>query len=252
MQQHRINHRQKIISAETEIVGKNLVSAVVSTEDKDRDGDIIRAEGWQLDHFLKHPILLSSHDYGSLTNVIGEWKDMQVKGKQLRGVAEYYVGEGNAQADWGFKLAGKGRAAYSVGFIPDFAKAKELEGGGFFPNYEFKGQELLEVSHVTVPSNRQALQQVKALTKHPVIAELIADLLDEDPASDDDNEAKILEAILAKVRPELRSWVEALEARLTPLEAMVLLLPGDVPSQPIPGIILTEAIKAGLKEAING
>lgn len=251
MEQNRIQHRQKIVSAETEVVGKNLISAVVSTEDKDRDGDIIRSEFWQLDHFLKHPILLSSHNYTSLTNVIGEWKEMGVKSKQLRGVAEYYVGEGNTEADWAFNLAGKGRAAYSVGFIPDFDKAKELEGGGFFANFEFKGQELLEVSHVTVPSNRQALQQVKSIAKHPVIAELINDLLDEGEPIGDADTSKLVVEIMAKVSPELRRYFDELEARLAPLEAL-LNPPEDIPKKLALGRTLTEGIKLGLQEAING
>ena len=41
------------------------VSAVVSTEKVDRDGDVIRAEGWNLGNFLKHPVLLVNHDYYS-------------------------------------------------------------------------------------------------------------------------------------------------------------------------------------------
>ncbi len=222
MQQNRIQHRQKIISAETRVVGEKLISAVVSTENKDRDGDIIRQEGWDLDHFMKHPILLSSHDYGSLTNVIGEWKEMSIKGKQLVGVAEYYSGEGNDQADWGHNLAKKGRAAYSVGFIPDLSKAKELkdEGDSWFPNYEFKSQELLEVSHVTVPSNRQALQQVKGFAKDPVIVELIEGMLSdtEPPPENEDELDKMVAAVLTRVDSHNQKFAEDIETRFKELQ----------------------------------
>ena len=85
-----------------------IISAVVSTEDVDRDGDIIRQEGWDLTHFSAHPILLSSHNYRGLTNQIGEWTRMAVEDNQLVGHAQYYIGEGNEEADWGFKLATKG------------------------------------------------------------------------------------------------------------------------------------------------
>ena len=89
---------------------------------------------------------------------------MAVKGKKLEGVARYYVGQGNPEADWAFVLASEGKAAFSVGFIPDMEKAKEREssrgGGGFFRSpMEFQGQELIEVSQVNVPANSAALQK---------------------------------------------------------------------------------------------
>ncbi len=163
--------RHKLLSVNTKVVGDpsdGRIHAVVSTENKDRDGDIIRQAGWDTSHFNEHPVLLTSHDYRSLLSQIGEWEDMKVTGAkalnggpQLEGVARYYVGEGNPEADWGFKLAAKGMAAYSVGFIPDMSRAKELKGeDSFFTNYEFNGQELLEVSAVTIPSNREALQSM--------------------------------------------------------------------------------------------
>mgnify|MGYP005824776111 FL=1 len=153
-----------------------IISAVVSTEDVDRDGDIIRQEGWDLTHFSAHPILLSSHNYRGLTNQIGEWTRMTVEDNQLVGHAQYYIGEGNEEADWGFKLATKGRAAFSVGFVPDMSKAKQIEANGNL-SYEYKGQELLEVSQVTVPSNRQALQALKGMSLHPDVEELVEEML---------------------------------------------------------------------------
>ena len=151
------------------------VHAIVSTEAVDRDGDIIRASGWMLDNFLKHPVLISSYDY-RLRSVIVEWESMEVKGKRLAGVARYYIGEGNEEADWGFNLASKGRAAYSVGFIPDHEKTKPLNPDKPYGGFEYNGQELLEVSHVAIPSNPQALQQLKGLLAagaNPMLLELI-------------------------------------------------------------------------------
>lgn len=140
------------------------VHAIVSTERKDRAGDIIRQDGWNLDDFLKHPALLVNHDYRSVRSQVGEWEEMKVKEKALHGVARYYVGEGNENADWAFNLASKGRAAFSVGFIPDMDKAVLQEGGDeWFGPWEFNGQELLEVSQVTIPANPEALQMLKTL-----------------------------------------------------------------------------------------
>lgn len=175
-------HRTKVIRSETKVVDaeRGLVHAVVSTEAVDRDGDIIRQSGWDLVHFLTHPILLSSHDYHHLRSQIGEWEEMQVKGKRLEGIARYYIDEGNEEADWGFNLAAHGRAAFSVGFIPDMEKAERTSDDGWFGTYEFKGQELLEVSHVTVPSNPQALAAVKAAgVREPALLQIIDEILEE-------------------------------------------------------------------------
>ena len=171
--------RVKIANARTRQVGDaadGLVAAILSTENMDRDGDIIRAGSWELDSFMAHPVLLSSHDYRTLQGQIGEWQDVHVDGTSLLGIAKYYVGDGNSEADWGFKLAAKGMAAYSVGFIPDYEQAEKLTDDGWWPTFDFRGgTELIETSHVTVPSNRESLQSgLKAFGAHinPAIREI--------------------------------------------------------------------------------
>lgn len=136
------------------------VEAIMSTENEDRDGDKIMSSGWDLKSFNEHPVLLSSHDYYSLGSQIGEWEDVKAGDGQLRGVARYYAGMGNSEADWGWQLAKMGKAAFSVGFIPK--EWKEVKAAdprkGFWGSYIYEKQELLETSHVTIPSNREALQ----------------------------------------------------------------------------------------------
>ena len=79
----------------------HTVQAILSTETRDRDGDIIRQSGWDLGNFKSHPVLLSSHKYLGLQNQIGEWQDVKIdrSTKELVGTARYYVNEGNAEAD---------------------------------------------------------------------------------------------------------------------------------------------------------
>ncbi len=174
-----MNTRFKMVRPEIKSVDveNGTVTAIVSTESPDRDGDIVRASGWNLEHFNKHPVLLSSHNYGSLTSQIGEWTGMEVKGKKLQGTAKYYTASGNAEADWGFELAKRGRAAFSVGFVPDMDLAKPIgEGKNMMGPLEFKGQELLEVSHVTVPANAEALQRMKGLSIDPIVEQIIGEM----------------------------------------------------------------------------
>ena len=155
---------RKRFAGTVKAVGDGRVEAVMSTETKDRDGDIVRQHGWDLDNFLKRPVMIADHIY-DLQHQIGRWDDVGVvEGKaggvsQLVGTATYFVGEGNQNADWAFNLAKRGEAAFSVGFIPDMSKAVELEEKGMFPTFEFNGQELLETSQVVVPSNPDGLQR---------------------------------------------------------------------------------------------
>lgn len=199
--------RDKLYRADIKAVDedKGTVTAVVSSEKVDRDGDIIRVVGWDLKEFLDHPVLLSSHNYRSLLNQIGEWTDMKVAGKRLVGTAQYMIGKGNAEADWGFELAKMGRAAYSVGFIPDMEKAEQIDGSGdWWPAWEFNGQQLLEVSAVTIPSNPDALQRAKALMTHPVLAELV------DEALEDEGVKSVAESSVT------RMWSNAIVAAIMP------------------------------------
>ena len=157
------------------------VKAVISDETIDRYKEVILASAWakQLGTYKKHPVLLSSHGYGSLQAQIGELSDVKVNkaDKSLEATIKYYVGEGNAEADWGFKLAEKGIAAFSVGFLPHEAVTKWdksdegwkefLEENGLSTkkriNAVFTEVELLENSQVVVPANPSALQKSMAL-----------------------------------------------------------------------------------------
>lgn len=200
--------RVKTYSAEIKRVDseKYEVDAVVSSESRDRDGDVIRSSGWDLSDFQKNPVLVADHNYG-IESQIGEWKDMEVRGRKLRGTARYYVGEGNSKADWAFNLAKHGRAAFSVGFQPDMDSAKQMDDGGI----EFRNQSLLEVSQVVIPANAEALQRMKSktlvdpvrqLVDDPLVATLIAEAEREMPvgrdAQDDEEKAKRIAEIVIR------------------------------------------------------
>ena len=198
----------KLVRAETKLLDEKegLVEAVVSTEAPDRDGDVIRQKYWDTDNFTKHPVLLSSHDYTDLRSQIGEWQSMDIKGKKLVGIAKYYVNEGNEQADWGFNLATKQRAAFSVGFVPDWNKAAELDGAdgkSMFPHYEFKGQELLEVSHVIVPANPEALQRMKGVKLPEPILAVVEEILAEEGKEPDISIRQMSYVIAEKVSADI-------------------------------------------------
>ncbi len=148
----------------------------VSTDSVDRDGEIVEPSAFKktLPKFMKRPVLVSSHDYRDLTSQIGEWTKLKITENGIEGKPKYYVGQGNEQADWGFKLASKGMAAFSIGFIP-----KEwVDGDGVKePRRTYKEVELLEISQVIVPSNREAIQSIRSKSANPLINQLIEDII---------------------------------------------------------------------------
>jgi hypothetical protein len=129
---------------------------------------------------MKHPVLLTSHNYQGLTSQIGHFEDVHIdhKNKQVIATAKYYVGEGNPEADWGWKLVEKGIAAYSIGF-------RSLQAKYYPPDERTKDDpildylkiELLEASHVLIPANPSALQRsLTAEGEDPFLRELAEEI----------------------------------------------------------------------------
>ena len=152
----------------------------MSTDKIDRHGESIDPKGWKkhLKDFKKRAILLSSHNYSSLQNQIGELLDVQVVEEGLLARPKYYINQGNPEADWGYFIATKGKAAYSVGFIPiKWVDSKDK------PTRTYKEQELVEISQVTVPSNTDAAQGLKAKAEYkgydPIIKEIIDEMIED-------------------------------------------------------------------------
>jgi HK97 family phage prohead protease len=134
------------------------VDVVVSTASVDRDKEKINTEAFKkrLKFYKDHPVLLSSHRYDDLRKQIGEAANIKVTDEGLEAKFKYYVGEGNPEADWAWVLAQKGIAGFSIGFMPFEYEDKDLEKDGY--RREYTDIELVEISQVLVPSNREAVQ----------------------------------------------------------------------------------------------
>jgi HK97 family phage prohead protease len=174
----------------------------MSTASVDRDGESIDPLGWRksLPAFRKRPVLLSSHNYGDLRKQIGEFTQIKVNEDGLFAKPKYYINEGNEEADWAFKLASKGMAAFSVGFMP---KSWTDGDGEKTPVRTYTEQELLEISHVVVPSNRDAIQSYRSKSKDPTMNQIIdeimeaeiIDLTDEHPEKKEYSQQEIADEI---------------------------------------------------------
>lgn len=168
----------KEVSVET----KSIV-AVVSTNKTDRHGDIVAPESFKkrMKHYKDHPVLLSSHDYYDLRKQIGEATKLTVTDTGLEATFKYYAGEGNPEADWAWVLAQKKIAAFSIGFMRhemEWIKEKDENGNEVITGRKFTDVELLEISQVLVPANRQSLQEKSDfLQESGKIAELVGKAL---------------------------------------------------------------------------
>lgn len=126
-----------------------IEAAIASDESTDRDGEQILATAWDFKNFNMNPVLLWAHDYRS--EPIGKVLELKMEGNRLFFKPQFAVNI-TERAKQIFELYKQGFLnAFSVGFIP-----KEQEGN------KFTKVELLEISAVPVPSNANALVQVRS------------------------------------------------------------------------------------------
>jgi len=134
------------------------LSFVISTASVDRSGDTIAVDGWDLDSYLKNPVMLWAHDSHSLP--IGKASKLWSEGGALRATAEFTPKGLVRFNDIVFDLYKSGfLSAVSVGFRPTkwaFSEDKDRRFG-----IDFAKQELLEFSAVPVPANPEALIEAK-------------------------------------------------------------------------------------------
>jgi HK97 family phage prohead protease len=130
-----------------------IVSFVISTDTVDRDNDTIALDGWELDAFLKNPVVLWAH---SRTDPpIGRAVSVESGDGRLTAQVEFAT---TPQAEEIYQLVRGGFInATSVGFRPiDWEFNDEREG------IDFLRQELTEFSVVPVPANAEALISASA------------------------------------------------------------------------------------------
>lgn len=59
------------------INGERTFKVIASTEDMDRDGEIIKADGWDYTNFLKNPVIIANHTY-NIENIVGKATKIEV------------------------------------------------------------------------------------------------------------------------------------------------------------------------------
>ena len=147
--------------------GPGAMTFVISSEEVDRHGDVVSAAGWQLAAYRQNPVFLWAHDY--TRPVIGRAAAVWPEPGLLLARMEF------APTDFAAEVAALYRSGYqqgvSVGFKPLRYAERRQEQTGAFLGIRFLEQELLEVSAVPVPANRQALR--RAMEQSPMVGDYL-------------------------------------------------------------------------------
>lgn len=144
--------------------------AVASTEEVDRAGDSIAAQGWDLANFMKNPVIPWAHDYARPP--VAKALACRVEEGSLVFQAQFPPAEDYAFADTVFRLYKGGfLRAFSVGFSPIQSEMQTTEKhGAAVVGTKFIRQELYEISCVTLPANPQALMAAGIINPMPTPA----------------------------------------------------------------------------------
>lgn len=144
---------------------ERVLSYTCSDDSKDRYGDRINQEGWELDTYMKkNPVILGFHNAGTFP--VGNALKVWVEGNKLRAWVLFADKDISEDAETAFQMAKSGfMKSGSVGFLPKkvshAGNADEAEEMGIdFPfGLLFEKQELLEFSVCSVPANPNAVQE---------------------------------------------------------------------------------------------
>jgi len=139
------------IKASTVNEEQRTVEIIATSETEDRQGDIVKIAGAQLENFIKNPVILFGHDYSALP--VAKAIGIKVEGKQIIMKIQFPTKEVYDFADIVFKMVKSGYLnTVSIGFIPiKQAYDEELKA------YVIEKWEMLETSIVPVPANQDAL-----------------------------------------------------------------------------------------------
>jgi HK97 family phage prohead protease len=145
-------------STSEEMIENRQVEFVISTESVDSYGTVFRASGWDLNRYLKNPVVCYQHRSGSddPDNIIGT-STVRVEDDKLIGVVTFEDAETNPKAEKVFRKVVNGTLKMaSVGARVHKARFGDKEKGEDENVLYFERQELYEWSVVAVGANPDA------------------------------------------------------------------------------------------------
>lgn len=151
------------------------VRLIITTDQVDRDGDVVLPAGAIVAPYLANPVVLFGHM--SLFPV-GNATELVVRENEIEAEVEFFTEEESPLAERLFKLYSRGKLrAASIGFLPtpDGISTDRVRDGQ--TGRTFKQWELLEFSLVAIPSNRGALSVERQAAMAKGLAALMPDEL---------------------------------------------------------------------------
>jgi HK97 family phage prohead protease len=134
-----------------EMAEQRLFTFRASTAAVDRQGEVIDQAGWMLEDYKKNPVILDSHRYGSIDDVLGRAVRVEPTEQGLEVDVEFAETERGQMAR---RMVQDGfLRTVSVGF-----RSLERRPGGPGQPLTHAKSELLEVSMVAIPANRDAVR----------------------------------------------------------------------------------------------
>lgn len=130
-----------------EVEGARVYTFRASTASVDRQNEVIDQGGWELDSYRANPVVLDSHKYDSVYDVIGR----SVRTEVVNGALEVDIIFADDDVE---ELVSKGfLRTVSVGF-----RSLARRPGSATEPVTHTRMELLEVSLVAIPANREAVR----------------------------------------------------------------------------------------------
>ena len=134
--------------------------AVASLEEPDREGDVILAEGWELENYRKNPVILFAHKYDQPP--VARALEIGVSQRGLKFRAQFPSRKEYPFADTVYRLYRGGYLrSFSVGFIPKLWGDRKSAPGDGQGGRLFRRQELVEISAVPIPTHPKALAEAQ-------------------------------------------------------------------------------------------
>ena len=161
----------RLVSDDTvKLHGSGMVTFVLSTDEVDRHGDVVCADGWRLEAYRENPVLLWAHDYRhpAIGRAAAVWTEPHRLLAKIEFAPSAFAQEVASLYASGFQWG------VSVGFRPMRWEERRDSRTGAFLGIKYLEQELLEVSAVPVPANRSALRREADGDLRALLAELRA------------------------------------------------------------------------------
>ena len=152
----------------------------ITSEVRDRMGDIIRIDGIDTSNFQKKPAVIYGHKYADMDPVpiIGANEGFRREGKDLYAITRFLNPKevsqrlGELVHDL-WVLNQKRLMGWSVGFIP--LEWTDIRERGRITGYDYTKSELLEYSNVIIPANQDAINDaIKRGLVSPITKDLLA------------------------------------------------------------------------------